>query len=176
MMLTSKENNKALENLNDKLLAIINDRGMISSSLLSPLSKITNAQNTIQFKLVKDSNSNRVNDLLIHNTITDTLCNNLLTFRDTSKEFELKKDLLKMLTNRNYNVGLASLSVEKFLHDCAKKNYFDVKAQGNKSTQSRTPIKLPKSPGLTISSSGNSNKIFLTSDPNEKCDRLKLLL
>ena len=58
--------------------------------MLSPLSKITNPKNTSQFTLVKDSNSNRVNDLLIHKTIPITLHNNLLTFRDTGKEFQLK--------------------------------------------------------------------------------------
>ena len=70
MMLTSKENNKAIENLNDKLLEIMNDRGIKASHLLSPLSQITNPEKASQFKLVKDSNSNRVNDLLIHNNNT----------------------------------------------------------------------------------------------------------
>ena len=42
----SRENNKALENLNNKLLEIRSDRGMIASYLLSPLSKITNPENT----------------------------------------------------------------------------------------------------------------------------------
>ena len=69
MMLTSKENNKALEHLNDKLLEKLKDRGAIASYLLSPLSKITNPGNTSHFRLIKDSNSNRVNALLIHNTI-----------------------------------------------------------------------------------------------------------
>ena len=49
---------------------------------MSPLSKITNPENTSQFKLVKDSSSNRLNDLLIHNTIPITLHDNLLTFRE----------------------------------------------------------------------------------------------
>ena len=53
---------------------------------------------------------------------------------------------------------------------------FDSKAQGNKSTRDRTLIKLLKSPGLMVSASGVSKTIFLSSDPNELCDRLKLLL
>ena len=36
---------------------------------MSPLSKITNPENATQFKLVKDSSSNRVNDSLTKNTI-----------------------------------------------------------------------------------------------------------
>ena len=69
---TSIKNNQAIENLNNKLLEIMNDRGIIASCLLSPPSKITNHENTSHFKLVKVSTSNRVNDLLIHNTIPIT--------------------------------------------------------------------------------------------------------
>ena len=36
---------------------------------MSPLSKITNTENASLFKLVKDSNSNRANDLKIKKTI-----------------------------------------------------------------------------------------------------------
>ena len=97
----SVENNKAIEKLNNKLLKIMNDRGILASYLMSPLSKITNPENTSRFKLAKDSTSNRVNDLLIHNSIPITLYENLLIFRDTLKEFELKGDLLKMITNEN---------------------------------------------------------------------------
>ena len=41
-MVTSKENNRALVNLNNKFLEIMNDRGILASYLMSPLSKITN--------------------------------------------------------------------------------------------------------------------------------------
>ena len=135
------KNNQALENLNNKLLEILNDRGILASYLMSPLFKITNPENSTQFKLVKESSSNRVNDLLIHNTIPITLYNNLLTFRDTGKEFELKGDLLKMITNKNFNVDLASLADKKLMYDFAKEMHFDTKAQGNKSSRDRTLIK-----------------------------------
>ena len=69
---------------------------------MSPLSEITNAENTTQFKIVKDFSSNRVNDLLIHNTIPITLHDNLLTIRDTGKEVDIEGALLKMKTNKNY--------------------------------------------------------------------------
>ena len=88
---TSIENNKAKENLNVKLLEILIDRGRLAPYLLSLLSKITNLDNTSQFQLVKDPNSKRFNDLLKHKTIPFTLYNNLLTFRDTGKKFEIKK-------------------------------------------------------------------------------------
>ena len=173
---TSLKNNEAIENLNNKLLKIMNDRGILATYLMSPLSKITNPENTTQFKLIKDSTSNRVNDLKINNSIPITLYNKLLTFRDTNKQFELKGDLLKMITNKNYNVNHASLSDKKLMYDFAKEMHFDERRVGNKSTRDRTPIKLLNSPGLMVSASGVSKTIFLSSDPNELCNRLKLLL
>ena len=173
---SSNKNSQAIENLNNKLLEIMNDRGKLASYSRSPLSKITNPESSSQFKLVKDSSSNRVNDLKIHNSIPFTLYGNMLTFRDTNKQFELKGDLLEMITNSKYNVDLASLADKKLMHDFAKEMHFDQKAVGNKSTPDRTLIKLLKSPGLIVSASGITKTIFLSSDPDELCDRLKLLL
>ena len=173
---TSMKNNQAIENLNNKLLEIMNDRGILASYLMSTFSKITNPENTTQFTLVKDSNSNRVNDLKINNSIPITLHYNLLTFRDTGKEFELKRNLLKMITNKIYNVDLASLQDKKLMYDFAKEMHFDTKAQGNKSTRDRTLIKLLNSPGFMVSASGDSKTIILSCDPDELCDRIKLLL
>ena len=173
---TSKKNNQAIENLNNKLLEIMNDGGVLDTYLMSPLSKITNPENTSQFRLVKDSNSNRVIDLKINKTEPITLHDNLLVFRDTNKVFERKGDLLKMITNKNYNVDLASLQDKKLMYDFAEEMNFDLKAAGNKSTRDRTLKKLLKSPGLLVSASGVSKTIFLSSDPDELCDRLKLLL
>ena len=53
---TSIKNNRAMENLNYKLLEIMNDRGILATPLMSPLFKITNPENSTQFKLIKDSN------------------------------------------------------------------------------------------------------------------------
>ena len=171
---TSIKNNQAIENLNNKLLEIMNGRGILASYLMSPLSKITNPENTTQFKLVKDSASNKVNDLKINKTIPINLHNSFLTFRDTGKEFELKGDLLKMITNTNYNFNHASIQDKKLMYDFAKEMNFDLKALGNKSIRDRTLIKLLKSPA--IMAPGVSKTIFLSSDPNELCDRIKLIL
>ena len=95
----SFKNNQTIENLNSKLLEILKYRGIFAFYLLFPLSKITNTENSTQFKLVKDSSSNRVYDLLIHNSIPIPFNDNISTFRDTGKIFELKGDLLKMITN-----------------------------------------------------------------------------
>ena len=142
MMFTSRENNKALENLNNKLLERMNVTGIIASYMLSPLSKITNPENTSQYNLVKGSHSNSVNDLLIHKAIPVTLYDNFLIIRDTGKVFELKRDLLKMITNNQCIVNLAGLSDEKLLYEFAKEMYFDVKLPGNKSPRDCTLIKI----------------------------------
>ena len=173
---TSIKNNQARENLNSKLLEIMNDRCIFATYLMSPLSKITNPGISSQFKLVKDFNSNRVKDLKINKTVPITLYNNMLTFHDTGKEFELKGDLLKMITNNNFNVDLASLADKKLMFDFAQEMHFDLKAVGKKSTLNEPPFKILKSPGLMVSASGVSKTLFLSSDPDELCERLKLLL
>ena len=91
---------------------------------MSPLSKITNPENTTQFKLVKNHKSKRVNNLLTKSTIPITLYSNMLTFRDIGRDFELKRELLKLITNKNYNVNLASLQDKKLMYVFAKKNDF----------------------------------------------------
>ena len=121
---SSIKNNQAIENLNNKLLEIMNDRGILESYLMSPLCKITNPENTTQFKLVQDPNSNRVNDFLMKNKIPTIFYGNMLTFRDTNKQFELKGHLLEMITNTKYNVNLASLADKKLLYDFAKEMHF----------------------------------------------------
>ena len=173
---SSLTNNKAIENLKNKLLEILNDRGLLASYLMSPLYKITNPENTTEFKLVNDHNSNRINDLLIKNTTPISLHDNLLTFRDTNKQFELKGGLLKMATNKNCKIDLASLADKKLMYDFAKEMNFATKAQSTKSTRDKTLIKLLKSPALIVSASGVSKTIFSSSDLDELCDRLKLLL
>ena len=43
-VITCKENNKALSNLNKTLLEIMNDRGTLASYLFSQLSEISNSE------------------------------------------------------------------------------------------------------------------------------------
>ena len=81
-----------------------------------------------------------------------------------------------MITIKNYNVDLASLANKKLMYEFAKEMHFDVKAQGNNSTQDRILIKSLKSPGLMVPVSGVSKTINISSGPDELCKRLKLLL
>ena len=108
--------------------------------------------------------------MLIHHAKPITLYGNISTFRDTGKKFELIGELSKMITSKNYNVDLASLSDKKLMYDFAKELIIDLKAQGSKSTRDRTLKNLQKSPA--IMALVVSNTIFLSFDPDELCDRL----
>ena len=123
----SKENDKALAKLNNKLLDILNDWGPLASYLLSPLSEITNQDHASQFKLVKYRDLNRVINRLLIKTVQVIVYDNLLTFRDTDKKNELKGELVKTITNKNYIVDLADLQVKKLMFEFAKKMCFDEK-------------------------------------------------
>ena len=81
-----------------------------------------------------------------------------------------------MITNKNYNVDLASLSDKKLMYNFAKEINFDLQAEGRKSTRDSDLIKLIKLPGLMVSASGASKTIFLSFGCNELCNRLTLLL
>ena len=135
--------------------------------------KITHPEHTSQFKLVKDPSSNRVNDLLIYETLPVTLYNNLLTIRNTEKKFELQGDLLKMITNKNCNIDLANLTEKKILYEFGIELYFDERALGKKTNTDKSPIRLLKSPA--IKTPGIST-IFPSGNFNEFCDRSKLSL
>ena len=77
-----------------------------------------------------------------------------------------------MVTYKNYNVNLASLSDKKLMYDFAKEMNSDLKATGNKSTRDRTLIKLLKLAGLLVSASGISKTTVLSCDPDELCHRI----
>ena len=91
------------------------DWDILASCLLSPISKLTNREPTNHFKLKKDPDSNRVKKLLINKTKSVTLYDNLLTIRDTDRKFELEGDISKKITNKNYNVDVASLPDERLM-------------------------------------------------------------
>ena len=54
--------------------------------------------------------------------------------------------------------------------------HFDERRHGRKYTRDRTLTKISKSPGILVSASGASKTILLSSDPNDVCDKLKILL
>ena len=170
----SINNNKAIENLNEKNLELMDANGMIASYLTIPLAEAFKKDNKSQFRIRKDSNSTKLNDFLIHGTIPITIYSNMLTFRDTKKTFRLENDLLKVITNHKFNVDHSNPQDKKIIYEFAKEMNYDAKSTGRPSTRHDSMIRLLNQPA--IMASGVSKTIILSSNPNELCDRLKLLL
>ena len=171
---TSIENNKSIENLNEKILELMNDKGMIPPFLASSLVEVFKSDNKSQFRLRKDPDSTKMNDFLIHGKIPVTIFSNMITFRDSKKKFKLEGDLLKIITNYKFNVDHSNQQDRKIIYEFAKEMNYDTKSTGRPSVRHETMIRLLDKPA--IMASGISKTIFLSSDPNELCDRLKLLL
>ena len=60
------------------------------------------------------------------------------------------------------------------IYEFAKESNFNIKEKGNKSDRDKSIIRLLKSPAFMAS--GVSKTIFLSSDPDELCKKLKLIL
>ena len=70
----SINNNKAIENLNEKTLELMSDEGMIAPYLASSLVNLFKPENKSQFRLRKNPNSTkRIDDFLIHGNIPVTI-------------------------------------------------------------------------------------------------------
>ena len=101
-------NNKAIENLNEKVLELMDDKGMLAPYLTSSLVNLFKSENKSQFRLRKDLNSTKMNDFLIHRGIPVNLFSNMITIRDSNKSFKLEGDLLKLITDYNFNADHSS--------------------------------------------------------------------
>ena len=115
-----------------------------------------------------------MNDFLINEGIPVTLVSNMLIFRDSNKSFKLDGDLLETMTNYDFNVDHSNQQDRKLIYEFVKEMYFNTRQKEKKSDRDKSIVRLLRSPA--IMASGVSKTIFLSSDPNEFCDRLKLLL
>ena len=170
----SINNNKAIEKLNEKILELMNDKGLVAPYLTTSLVEVFKKDNKSQFRLRKDPNSTKMNDFLIHGTIPVTIFSNMITFRDSNKTFRLEGDLLKVITNYKFNADHSSPQDKKLIYEFAKEMKYDTKSTGRPNTRHESMIRLLDKPA--IMASGMSKTIILSSDPNELCDRLRLLL
>ena len=170
---TSINNNKAIENLSEKVLELMNNNGLIAPYLASSLVNLFKPENKSQFRLKKDLNSTKMNDFLINKGIPVTLVSNLLIFRDSNKSFKLEGDLLEAITNYDFNVDHSNQQDQKLIYEFAKEMNFNSREKGNKSDRDKSIIRLLRSP--RIMASGVTTK-FLSENADELCDRLKLLL
>ena len=171
---TSIKNNKAISDLNEKILELMNDKGMIAPYLATSLVNLFKPENKSQFRLRKDLNSTKMSDFLIHGSIPVTLFSNMITFRDSNKTCRLEGDLLKTITDYKFNADHSSPQDKKLIYEFAKDMNYHTKSTGRPSTRHTSLIKILESPA--IMASGVSKTIILSSDPNELCDRLRLLL
>ena len=170
----SMNNNKAIENINEKVLELMNDKGMIAPCLAGSLVEVFKSDNKSQFRLKEDPDSTKINDFLIHGNIPVTIFSNMITFRDSMKTFKLEGDLLKVITNYKFNVDHSNQQDRKIIYDFAKEMNYDTKSIGRPSIRHESMIRLLDQ--SAIMASGVSKTIILSSNPNELCDRLKLLL
>ena len=78
------------------------------------------------------------------------------------------------MTNYHFNLDHSNQRDRKLIYEFAKEMNFNIEQKGNKSDPDKSIIRLLKSPA--IMASGISRTIIRSSDPNELCDRLRLLL
>ena len=169
----SNNNNKAIENLNEKILELMDEKGMIAPYLASSLVNLFKLENKSQFRLRKDNNSTKMNDFLIHRGIPVTLFSNMITFRDTKKSFKLEGDLLNLITNYKFNADHSSPQDKKLIYEFVTERNYDTKSIGRPSVRHISMVKILNSPAIMAS---RLPTIFLSENPDELFDRLRLLL
>ena len=130
---TSIKNNKTIENLNEKILELMNDKGMIAPYLATSLVNLFKPEKKGQFRLRKDHNSTKMNDFLIHGNIPVSLFSNMITFRDSNKSFRLDGDLLKLITNYKFNADHSCPQDKIIFYEFAKEMNYDTKSTGRPS-------------------------------------------
>ena len=151
----------------------MNDKGMLAPYLASSLVNRFIPPNKIQFRLIKDITSTKLNEFLINTSVPVTLFSNMLTFRDTNKAFEIEGDLLKAMTNFEFNIDHSNPQDRKIIFEFGKEMKFDFKQKGRPSNRAKSVIKLLNSPAIMAP---RISAVFLSSDLNAFCDKLKLLL
>ena len=87
----SINNNKAIEILNEKILELMNDKGMIAPYLTTSLVEVFKKDNKSQFRLRKDPNSTKMNDFLIHGNIPLTIFSNMINLEIVTKLLDWKE-------------------------------------------------------------------------------------
>ena len=124
-----------------------------------------------------------MNDFLINGGIPVTLYSNMLTFRGCKKSFEIDGNLFETMTNYDFNVNHAKPQDQKLIYEFGKEMKFHIKQKRRKINRDKLLINLLKAPAILASDVSSSRKKksfsktkFLLSDPDELCDRLKLLL
>ena len=127
---TSIKNNKAVDNINEKVSELMNDKGMIAPYLASSLVNLFKPENTSQFILTKDNETIRMNDFLINSGLPISLYSNMLTFRDSNKSFKLDGVVLETMNNFDFKVSHSSPQDQKLIYEFGKEMNFNIKLKG----------------------------------------------
>ena len=127
---SSINKNKASKNSNEKVLELMDDKGMIAPYLASSLVNLLTPENKSHFELTKDQSPIR----MINGCIPVSLYTNMLTFRDSNKYFKIEGDLLEKITNYDFkkpcydfNVNHANPQDQKIIYEFGREMKFDVK-------------------------------------------------
>ena len=112
---TSTKNNKAISDLNEKVLELMDKTGLIAPYLASSLVNLFKPENKSQFRLRKDLNSPKMIDYLIHGNLPVSIYSNMITLRDSNRSFRLEGDLLKLITNHIFNADHSSPQDKKLI-------------------------------------------------------------
>ena len=82
---TSIKNNKAIENLNEKVLELLNEKGLIAPYLVYSLAEAFRPGNNSQFRLRQDPNPTKINDFKINRGVPVSIFGNMITFEILTK-------------------------------------------------------------------------------------------
>ena len=77
------------------------------------------------------------------------------------------------MTNYKFNVGLSNIEDRKKIWEVAEEMNFVIKNISRKSPRDGSFVELLKSPAIMASRTSTK---FLSSDPNDFCDRLRLII
>ena len=133
-----------MESLNEKILDLMNDKGMIPPYLASVLVNSFKLENKSQFRLIKDLNSTKMSGFLISEGISVTLFSNMLTFRDDNKSLKIDGDLSETMTNYDFGVGHSNPKDQTLIYEFGMEMNFNIKQKGRKIGRDNSMIKLLK--------------------------------
>ena len=171
----TKINTKVIEDLDEsnkyvKTLESMNKKEVFHSSLIRPIAKLLVPKNRSQFRLIDDPDSDNWKDYKMNGEKV-TIYDDQLLFRDTVVVFTLKREILLLITDYDFN-KTESPDAKQLIH-FLDEMHFNIRATC-KSNRDRTLIKKYYIKRSILAS--GLRTVFLSENPDELCDKLKLLL
>ena len=112
-------------------------------------------------------------NFLIRGGIPVTLYSNTLTSRDSNKSFKLEGELLKLKTKYKFNTDHSNPQERKLIGEVSREMKYDIRSTGTPNIRHNSFIKILNSPAIMAS---GISTVFSSSDLDDFCERLKLLL